>query len=174
MDVRIAAHSRRTTARSSAAVLHARIARIISLRGAELTKLNCSIGTDGPPRIRRGLGGGGNSGVSPEACAGGEGAHGHVRGEVLDDLLDRVHVEITERTRRRARRRRGEQRDLTPRLLGREGSSGDGEACREVDERVAGSGGLEMVLTVECANSSFVFPVGSMNFVRIWTKYVRF
>jgi hypothetical protein len=59
MDVRIAAHSRRTTARSSAAVLHARIARIISLRGKELTKLNCSIGTDGPPRIRRGLGGGG-------------------------------------------------------------------------------------------------------------------
>jgi hypothetical protein len=174
MDVRIAAHSRRTTARSSAAVLHARIARIISLRGKELTKLNCSIGTDGPPRIRRGLGGGGGRGVSPEACAGGEGAHGHVRGEVLDDLLDRVHVEITERTRRRARRRRGEQRDLTPRLLGREGSSGDGEACREVDERVAGSGGLEMVLTVECANSSFVFPVGSMNFVRIWTKYVRF
>jgi hypothetical protein len=42
---------------------------------------------------------------SPEAGAGGEGIQGHVRGEVLDDLLDGIQLEISGGARANARTR---------------------------------------------------------------------
>jgi hypothetical protein len=138
MAVRIAAHSRRTTARSSAAVLHARIARIISLREAHKSQVHHWYAR--ARRIRRRFRR--FCGVSPEARPGGEGAHGDVRGEVLDDLLDRVHDEISARARRREWRW---SRGIWMPWWLEAGSSGRrGEARRARCEQGRGSKALEL------------------------------
>ena len=141
----------------------ARAYRAYHIPAGQLTKRGYSIGTH--ERYRSGAGWGefwGGRGFSPEACAGGEGTHSDVRGKVLDDLLDRIHADISERTRRRARRRRGEQRDLTPRWLGREAAEGEACACRArwTNGSLAGSGDWMEMVVLEggmCEFCSFVF-----------------